>query len=597
MGWSAAADAIEEKLAEAWRPDDFAQAGSCGMPLFRQWQLLGQWCRLLGTPEPDAVRAYLGRRVLENPEQERALLVVPAGMPLPTDRSGRPLPTASAALENARVPAEILQALLPDDYTMQDGAVAARAHQDFLLQLAGDQDFLREFFGMITPDDFPPMAVQRLDQINSAWAGKWAAYRNLAIAFALVYDQREPSFWPHRQVLPAAVPRMKESVADRFGYYAQINDAGRFDYDLRRMSPGQLKFVVDAPIEREELQWAAKHVRAPRERFERAFGQVNYDRRRVEKGEFIWSKGSYRLGNIELWGGICTDQAYFASIAGKARGIPTIYFAGQGTDGGHAWFGYLRSNGSWDLDAGRYENQNYTVGEALDPQTWLPITDHELAYLSGKSSRAPGHDAALGDLAMAAMFSRRGDKARALAAAESALRSAPGLVAAWDAEERLLVARGDAAALREFYQRALNQFRREEDLRVRYQTRLAAMERDDGNTGAARDIESRMVRENSRVRADLSAGAGAETVSRLLGEGDYDRAGREYRALLVKLGRTGGGNFFYGVVRPYVEALRAAGKSGEAQRALRLARQVMPVETGSILDRDFKALEETKAAQ
>lgn len=547
--------------------------------------------------EPDAVRAYLGRRVLEDPDKEHALLVVPAGMPLPTDRSGRPLPTAVAALENARVPPEILQALLPDDYTMQEGPVAARARQDFLLQLGGDQDFLQEFFRMLTPDDFPPMALQRLDQIHSAWAGKWPSYRNLAIAFALVYDQREPSFWPHRQVLPAAVPRMKESVADRFGYYVQNNDAGRFDYDLRRMSSDQLKFVVDAPVERDELQWAVKHVKAPRDRFERAFDQVIYDRRRAEKGEFVWSKGSYRLGNIELWGGICTDQAYFASIAGKARGIPTIYFAGQGTDGGHAWFGFLRGNGAWNLDAGRYENQNYTVGQALDPQTWLPITDHELAYLSGKSSRSSGHDAALGDLAVSAMFSRRGNNAQALAAAESALHSAPGLVAAWDAEEQILSAQGDAAALREFYQRALNQFRREEDLRVRYQTRLAAVERDGGNAEVARNLESRMVRENRRERADLSSGAGADALSRLLGEGDYERAGREYRELLVKLGRTGGGNFFYGVVRPYVETLRTAGKAGEAQRALRQAQQVMPIETGSILDRDFKALEDAKTAQ
>ncbi|MBU3664467.1 MAG: hypothetical protein FGM15_01120 [Chthoniobacterales bacterium] len=433
--------------------------------------------------------------------------------------------------------------------------------------------------------------------MHSAWGAKWADYRNLAVAFALVYDQREPSFWPHRQVQPSAVPRMDEDVTQRFGYYVQANDAGRLDTDLRRATPEQLKFVVDAPIERAELQWATKHVKAPRDHFERAFDQVNYDHRRVEKGAFMWSNGSYRLGNIELWGGICTDQAYFASMAGKARGIPTIYFAGQGTDGGHAWFGFLKRNGSWNLDAGRYENQNFTVGQALDPQTWLPITDHELAYLSGKTARAPGQEAAQGDLAMAELFSRRGDSAQALAAAESALHAAPGLVAAWEAKEEILETRGDSAGLRELYTRALEQFRRHEDLRVRYQTRLAAAEREGGNSAAASNIESRMVRENRRQRADLSAGVASDTLSRLLESGDYDRAGHEYRALLLKLGRTGGGNLFYGVVRPYVETLRADGKTAEAQRALRQARQAMPVEPGSILDRDFKELESAVSRQ
>jgi hypothetical protein len=82
-GWSAAADDLDAKLAGAWRPTHSSQAGSSGNALFRQWQRLYQWCRLLGTPEPEFLRAWLGRRVLQNPEQENALLIVPPGMALP----------------------------------------------------------------------------------------------------------------------------------------------------------------------------------------------------------------------------------------------------------------------------------------------------------------------------------------------------------------------------------------------------------------------------------------------------------------------------------------------------------------------------------
>jgi len=58
MGWSAAADDLEAKLASAWKPTHAAQAGSSGNALFRQWQRLYQWCRLLGTPEPELRLAH-----------------------------------------------------------------------------------------------------------------------------------------------------------------------------------------------------------------------------------------------------------------------------------------------------------------------------------------------------------------------------------------------------------------------------------------------------------------------------------------------------------------------------------------------------------
>ena len=591
MGWAAAADALEPKLAAAWKPSHFAQAGSTGNSLFRQWQLIYQWCRLLGTPEPEVLRAFLGRRVVEDPQDPGKLLVLPPGAPLPTDATGRLLPSVADKLEGARVPAQILQALVPDDYTPQDGPVALRAREEFLARLLAEPEFLREFFRQLTPDDFVPVALTRLEQLYAAHPHKWPEYRSLLLAYALVYDQRPPSFWPHHQVPTAQVPAMEESLAERAGWYMQRNDARKLDYDLRRLSAEELKFVIDAPVPRSELEWAAKNVRTGRSQFDRVFSAVNYDHSRAKKGVFVWPHGRYLLGNIELWGGICTDQAYFASLAGKARGIPTIYFAGQGTDGGHAWFGYLRGPDKWELDAGRFLNQNYTVGQALDPQTWLPITDHELVYFSGRAARQPKVDAALGDLAMAEMFARRGDLEQAQAAAASAVHQAPQMVAAWDAQEQALTVQGDAAGLRGFYGKAIENFRRENDLKVRYQARLAELERDGGDMRVAARLQERMIADNRRERADLSTAAGAEVLGRLVEAGDYDKAMREYRSLTRKLAGPGGGNFFYDVVRPFVRQLRAAGRDKDAEKALQQARREMGFEGGSILDREFRELE------
>ena len=593
-GWSASADKIEGELVALWKPSNFAQVGGTETAIFRQWQLLAQWCRLLGAPEPEVLNAYLGRRVLEDPEKERSLLVIPPGMSLPADRTGRPLPNASASLKGANVPPDILQAFFPDDYTPQPNEVARRAHQDFLLKLAGDPDFLAEFFRNLSPDDFPPVVLTRLEQLYTAHPGKWPQYRSLMLAFALVYDQRPPSFWPHHQVDPSLLVPMDESLADRFAYYARANDAGRLEHDLRRLSVSELKHVVDAPVPRADLEWAAKNVRARRSQFDRAFTAVDYDERRAQRGIFDWpkDKGRYTMANIEVWGGICVDQAYFASIAGKAKGIPTLFFSGQGSDGGHAWFGYLRgADGKWELDAGRYLNQNYAVGRALDPQTWLPVSDHELLFLSGKAAKSPGHDAALGDLAMAELFARKGDGARQLEATQSALHNAPALPTAWDARERALEASGDASGLRELYAAGIAKFQGTEDLKVRYQARLADFERSQGDAKLAGKLEQQMVAQNRRGRSDLSAAAGAEALARFTEAGDYRGALREFSSLARKLARQGGGNFFYEIVRPLVADLRAAGREEDAQDVIREARKRMSFESDSILAREFDELE------
>jgi tetratricopeptide (TPR) repeat protein len=186
---------------------------------------------------------------------------------------------------------------------------------------------------------------------------------------------------------------------------------------------------------------------------------------------------------------------------------------------------------------------------------------------------------------------RRGDLPSAAAAADSARFHAPDNFAAWEAKENVLVAAADTSALRVHYSEALDRFRREEDLRVRYQARLADLERDGGDGQTAREIEARMIRENRRQRTDLSAATGGEILSRLMQEGDYEAAMREYRSLTGKIGATGGGNFFYGVVRPFVLQLQSGGRVKDARRALDLAGRVMRFESGSILAREFDELQ------
>lgn len=587
MGWGAAAEELESALAEQWKPSHFAQAGSAGNPAFRQWLLLARWARLLGTSESDAFRSWMALRVKKPPNEEQWMVVGPGlSRPAGTGVSPDELP-----LEGSKM-SEIATSLLPRDFVMENGELGNRLSPALALELANDAGFLEEFFRELSPEDYAPVVMMRLQELRTQFPSAWPSYRSLMLAMVLVYDQQIPDHWPHHQVAASAVPKSSAGVGELFGYFYRINENRRSEHDLRRLGVRELIFLVDAPVQISELEWAGKNVRSSKTQFDKVFEKVAYDHDRARNEQYVWPDAvDYRLATILDRGGICTDQAYFAYISGKAKGIPTLYFAGQGKDGGHAWFGYLRSGGRWEFDAGRYVNQNYTVGMALDPQTWLPITDHELLYLAQSSTHTPAEISARADVAMAQIFLRRGDMELADAASKSAWQNFPDYLPAWEARERVLIKSGRTDVLLALYEQAANNFRRHQDLRVRYQTKWAELARAGGEEVFAREMEERVVRQNRRSRQDLSAAAGGDALQRLLTEQDYNAAKREYANLLRRLGATGGGNFFFGVVQPYVLQLKAAGRTKDAEQALREARRSMPVEEGSILAKAFAELE------
>ncbi|NJK93267.1 MAG: hypothetical protein HC904_16525, partial [Blastochloris sp.] len=76
----------------------------------------------------------------------------------------------------------------------------------------------------------------------------------------------------------------------------------------------ELKFVVDSSISLDELRYARRSSKIPRNKFERAFSFIKYDFTRIQSQAFVWPHPSYRLADIEEQGGICVDQAYYAAM-------------------------------------------------------------------------------------------------------------------------------------------------------------------------------------------------------------------------------------------------------------------------------------------
>jgi hypothetical protein len=147
------------------------------------------------------------------------------------------------------------------------------------------------------------------------------------------------------------------------------------------------------------------------------------------------------------------------------------------------------------------------------------------------------------------------------------------------------------AKIQEHLEKAGKNFNNEADLRTHYQTLLASAAREAGEEKLAADLESRVIRQNMSRRSDLSVGAASGQINSLLAEGKVDEALREFRSQVNRLGRTGGGNFFYEVVAPIVEHLLAGDNPREAKRVLDQARRGLRPERGSILDNELASLE------
>lgn len=592
QGWQTTRDLLAEALCQSYRPGIGGRAGSTGMTSHRQWLTLWRWSDLLARTEHKEAVSFLRRFLFDSPDSDRAVLMPPGRGPEPGMT-----PVSEAFIENlladSRARAELLGKFLPPNIPdPSDRTIAERLNPELLAAWVADSEFSDLLFSAISEDDYLPGVLWILQEIALAHPENFKKYPALALAIAIVYDARPPDFWPHRQVDQAHVPIAEISPPAWFAQWVEASESKTLLSDLGKMPPSQLKFVVDAPLSATEFAWGRKNARFPRGNFERAFSAVNYRDDRLETRTYSWDDGDYTLENILAKGGICVDQAYFAMIAGKARGLPTLFFTGQGADGGHAWFGFLKNADRWDMDAGRYENQNYAVGEALDPQNWMPISDHDLKGLAeGFRDKAP-YAASRDDLILAALLEKAGNQDLAARAYRSAVEVCPDNPEAWDENGQFLLRSGASPTERKaLHEAALKQFANRRDLRVRHQLALAGIAREEGDALAADAIERKILAQNRRLRSDLSVSAAARRLMLLVDDAKFKDAMSEYASMLRALSQTGGGNFFHDVVAPFAELLDEEGDTASALEAVAMARKSLRPSKDSILDQSFDKLE------
>jgi hypothetical protein len=460
--------------------------------------------------------------------------------------------------------------------------------------LGQDPDVSHLFVEKLNPRDVQDHALANVLHLVEANAADLHEYAALGVAYALVWDQPFPRDWPHHQVAHEAVPIGDLDIAQRFAYYVQANRDHRLLLDLTTLSFENLKYLVDSEAKLSEFDWAQKNP-VSYSQFSDAYFSIQYATARLSNSqtEYNWQGNSYALAEIKRDGGICIDQAYFAVTLGKGLGVPTMMFTGFGMDGAHAWMGYLSNSGKWEMDVGRYENQDFPKGFAVDPQTWQPIDDATLENLFKNGANNPSFRPAMTALSWARLHRHDASYAQILDDAHTLM---PEWSGTWRLQAELVEAGSDLDAKKKFYNDWIEQFGNFPDMKVEGQKRLYRVLKSAGDPdadGVLKDI----VLQNRSEGFDFGIEVSGESLDDKLKAQDWDGARQVFERAVHDFGEQGGLTLYAKIVYPYIEACLQNGKLDLADRGVDTVQNYMSMDAGSQVGQNFTDLKNELTAK
>ena len=477
--------------------------------------------------------------------------------------------------------------LLPPDYQNHPYFGEDR-HLELFRGLGTKHELIEMVCGTLLPEDDGAAVAEILCRIAAAHGDDFDEYIKLAVAMAVVGDSAPPDGWPHPYVAREAIPVGDDDPGVRFGFLVDAHREGKLLLDPRELSVRELCFVVDTPVELRELQYAQQiDIREPG-RLEQLYFAVKYDDGRIQRQRYQWPHGSYRLIDIGKRGGICADQAYFVSHAGKAKGVPTVVFVGQGLSGNHAWVGFLEGRGRWEFEAARVRSEKYPVGIAYDPQTWKRVTDAQMAALNKEIGGGRGIEVSRRMLQWAALNPSDPSSREVISLARKVM---PRSIEAWEMESTWLERHEPDLKIHvAFWQDWVRTFDRESDLKIRGQKSLLRTLERLGDEREAERLRERVIAENRSSRFDLGISLAADDVFAKLTERDWAAAQKAYESVMRRFKRKAGGHLFYNLVQPYVSTCLQEGQREMAQSAVEDLLRDFDAKAGSILDNDLRQL-------
>lgn len=434
--------------------------------------------------------------------------------------------------------------------------------------LVANREESEEFVGLLSRFDDRAAVARILGEIWKADEKGFRAHPRLALAIALVYDKPCPGYFPHRQVSENALPRKLHAPTEAFAFYKESQESRRLTQSVDKLGIDELAFVVPVLAPISELREAQKK-RIGTADIPKLYPSVAYDYGRLKTGTMNWPGASYTLETIKAKGGICVDQAYYTATTAQALGVPAFILSGAGNDGFHAFVGFLERPGKWKTDVGRYANQKYATGTAINPLTWGELTDHDLAFLEARFRNTPAYATVLLHVERAVAKMREGDLASSAKLLSAARTSEPRCPEVWTALAALGEKRGDTPAqMQSLYDAAAKALGKYREHEIFWRTKLAASLDQQGKPDAAFSERLAIIRRNADKRPELAVELATVIMDGALKTGDNRKAVQVFNKLAGQFDEAGP-EFFKSVVYPVVARLLEAGQKKEAQQISR----------------------------
>jgi tetratricopeptide (TPR) repeat protein len=316
------------------------------------------------------------------------------------------------------------------------------------------------------------------------------------------------------------------------------------------------------------LEWARKHARYSRSEWGQAYSSIRYRMDMAMNHKSIYEK--YTLAEIRQKGGICGDQAYFASVTAKASGVPAMIITGWGDRGPHAWFGYEATARDWNLKSGRYPGDKYPAGQTIDPQTRQKIKEPMLELLTDPQRRQAPWKTATRLVWLAEILNKHGQPQEAREALETAVAVSSRHLVAWQALcNTLKQAEAPPVKMQEQFRVMRTTFARYPDVLATINELEIGVLKSGTNTTALTEAAKRQFRDlqsHGLERTDLQIENIKKQAALLVNAGKIDDADKVYRRGFQDQSRSIG--WFRNLFPSYVEFARANQRLKEAAKFL-----------------------------
>jgi hypothetical protein len=256
--------------------------------------------------------------------------------------------------------------------------------QQTLQWLADEPKLLNTLMMAISDDDAPDRVLAVLTALHADQKNRLEDFPDLTTAICVVWDAPAQRNDDDGKLAVARAVRLMR-------YYSRQN----FRFNLQKLPWKLATYVVDNVVSEDEIAWALQRYSG-----RQAIGGIyfdvpyDYDSFYGTSNDPNKKDRAHTLQNLVRFGGVCIDQAYFATQVARSLGIPATICTGQGGTGevGHAWVGYLDLSGdslAWNFSEGRYAEYQFWKGEVDDPQTRHSTTEADVSMLAelGRSSQ------------------------------------------------------------------------------------------------------------------------------------------------------------------------------------------------------------------